>query len=45
LLLGLIDTRIIYLRINEGLSPIDDSIPFSDEPPTAFEIIREILQT
>jgi hypothetical protein len=43
LLLGLIGERIIYLRITEGLAPFDDSIPFSDEPPTVFEIVREIL--
>jgi hypothetical protein len=44
LLLGLIDERIVYLRTIEGLAPFDDSIPFSDESPTAFEIIRDMLQ-
>lgn len=43
LLLGLIDQRIMYLRKAEGLAPFDDSLPYSDEEPTAFEIIREML--
>jgi hypothetical protein len=45
LLLGLINRRIMYLRQAEGWSPFDDSIPHFDEAATAFEIIREILQT
>jgi len=43
LLLGLIDTRIVFLRETEGWAPFDDSIPFGGEP-TAFEIIRAELQ-
>jgi hypothetical protein len=41
--LGLISRRIIYLREAHGLAPFDDSIPFSDEPPTVFEIIRGLV--
>lgn len=43
LLLGLIDWRIILLRETEGWPPFDDSIPFSQDEPTAFELVREIL--
>jgi hypothetical protein len=43
LLLGLIARRIMYLREAEGLAPFDDSLPFSDEPLTVFQIIRERL--
>jgi hypothetical protein len=42
-ILSLIDHRIIYLREAHGLAPFDDSIPFSDEEPTAFEIIRGLV--
>jgi hypothetical protein len=43
LVLGLVSSRIMMLRTQEGLSPFNDSIPFSDEPPTCFEIIRAML--
>lgn len=43
LLLGLINQRIMFLRVAESLAPFDDAIPFSDEEPTTFEIIRGIL--
>jgi hypothetical protein len=38
--LRLIDWTIAHLRECSGLPPFNDSLPFSDEPPTAFEIIR-----
>ena len=44
IVLGLISRRIMYLREAEGLPPFDDSIPFIDEEPTVFEIIRNMLE-
>jgi hypothetical protein len=44
LVLELIAHSIIYLREREGLAPIDDPIPFSDDEPDAFMIIREMLR-
>lgn len=41
-ILGMIDDAIIRVRIREGLSPIDDSLPGED--PTVFEICREGLK-
>jgi hypothetical protein len=38
-----INTAIARLRERAGLAPIDDSLPWSDEPPTAFLLIKEIL--
>lgn len=43
LVLGLVSSRIMLLRTAEGMAPFEDSIPFSDEPPTCFEIIRAML--
>jgi hypothetical protein len=40
--LALIANRIINLRLENGLSPMDDSLP--GEPLTAFEIIRAELK-
>jgi hypothetical protein len=40
--LSLIDTAIIELRQRHGLPPFDDALP--GEPPTVFQIIREILK-
>lgn len=42
--LDMVSLTIIYLREKNGLSPMDDSMPFSDEEPTVFEVIREILK-
>ena len=39
--IGLIDEAICRMRVREGLSPIDDSLP--GEPPTVFEICRAVL--
>ena len=41
--LSLVDTAIIKLREHKDMAPFDDALPFSDEPLTAFEQIREIL--
>lgn len=41
--LSIIDDRIISLRRENGLSPINDSLPGED--PTIFEIIRKQLRT
>jgi hypothetical protein len=38
--LQLIDGGIARLRERHGLAPFDDALPFSDEPETAFQIIR-----
>ncbi len=38
--LSLISTEIMRYRVRQGLPPFDDSLPFSDEQPTAFEQIR-----
>jgi hypothetical protein len=31
------------VRERHGLPPFDDALPWSDEPLTAFQIIREAL--
>ena len=41
--LNLIADAIAALREKNGLTPFDDALPFSDETPTAFQIIRELL--
>jgi hypothetical protein len=41
LILGLIDSRIAQLREQHGLAPFDDALP--DEPPTVFQIVREVM--
>lgn len=41
--LSIISTAIARLRVRNGLAPFDDSIPFSEEPPTAFQVIRKLL--
>jgi hypothetical protein len=40
-ILRLIDSSIARARERAGLAPFDDALP--DEPPTAFQIIREAL--
>lgn len=40
-LLSVISARITKLRLKEGLPPFDDAL--FDEPPKAFEIIKEYL--
>ena len=39
-----IDGATIRLRERSNLAPFDDSLPFSDEKPTAFQIVRELLR-
>lgn len=39
--LSIIATAIMRVRIQQGLAPFDDSI--GDEPPTAFQRIRQML--
>jgi hypothetical protein len=41
--LQLIDAALVRLRERNGLEPFDDALPFSDEPDTAFQIIRQEL--
>jgi hypothetical protein len=41
LVLSLIGGAIAALRERSGLAPFDDALP--GEPPTAFEIVRELL--
>lgn len=41
--LRLVGAAIIKLRIRAGLAPFDDSIPFMDEAPTAFQTVRKQL--
>lgn len=38
--LRLIDASIAHLRERAGLASFNDSLPWTDEPPTAFEILR-----
>jgi hypothetical protein len=38
-----INQAITRLGERAGLAPIDDSLPWSDEPPTAFLLIKETL--
>jgi hypothetical protein len=45
LALSFIADRLIRIRLERGLSPCDDSLPFSDEPPTLFETVRDMLRT
>jgi hypothetical protein len=44
LVLGMISHAIIYLREREGLSPFDDPIPWSDDEPDVFMILKELLR-
>jgi hypothetical protein len=41
--LHLVHSAITKLRERNGRPALDDSLPWSDEPPTAFEIIHEVL--
>ena len=41
--LQLIDAALARLRERNGLPPFNDALPFSDEPDTAFQIIRQEL--
>jgi hypothetical protein len=34
----------VALRESNGLAPLDAAMPFGDEPPTAFELVREHLR-
>jgi len=43
LTLAMIDHRIIYIREQAGLVPMDDSLPWIGEEPTVFEQIKELL--
>jgi hypothetical protein len=38
-----IDNAVERLRVQHGLAPFDDSMPFTDEPPTVFETCRSKL--
>jgi hypothetical protein len=42
--IAMVDRAIMRLRERNGLPPLDDAMPFSDEPPTAFQIVREALR-
>lgn len=42
--LSLVSSAIIHLRERAGLEPMDDAIPWSDDEPTVFEIIKAMLQ-
>lgn len=42
--LSFIANRLITIRLENGLPPMDDSLPFSDEEPTLFETIRQQLK-
>jgi hypothetical protein len=44
LVLELISHSIIYLREKVGLAPFDDPLPFSDDEPNAFLVIRGMLR-
>ena len=44
LALAFIANRLIRLRLEQGLAPMDDAMPFSDEPPTLFETVRTLLR-
>lgn len=41
--LSIVGTAIARFRVRQGLPPFDDSLPFMDEPPTAFEQVRKLL--
>lgn len=41
--LSIVGAEISRFRVRQGLPPFDDSIPFTDEPPTAFQIIRKLI--
>lgn len=41
--LSIVGTAIARFRVRNGLPPFDDALPFSGEPPTAFEQIRKLL--
>jgi len=43
LALAFVANRLIRIRLEQGLAPMDDSLP--DEPPTLFETIRNLLRT
>ncbi len=43
LIASLIDIAIVEVREKRGQPPFDDAMPFSDEPLTAFQQIREML--
>lgn len=41
--LSIVGAAIARFRVRQGLPPFDDSLPFMDEPPTAFEQVRKLL--
>jgi hypothetical protein len=41
--LAIVGTAIARLRVRSGLLPFDDSLPYMNEAPTAFEQIRKLL--
>lgn len=43
-ILSLVDAAIIRMREKHELPPFDDAAPFSDEPLTAFQIVRDQLR-
>ena len=43
LVLQVVDNAIAHLRERHDLAPFDDALPYSDEPPNAFLIIRGML--
>ena len=43
LALAFVANRLIRIRLEQGLAPMDDALP--DEPPTLFETIRNLLRT
>jgi hypothetical protein len=43
-ILALVDTAIVRLRERDGLAPFDDGLPWSDQPPGAFLMLREWLR-
>jgi hypothetical protein len=44
LVLRLASSAIVKLREKAGLPPFDDALPFGNEPPTVFQIIRGMLR-
>lgn len=44
MVLRLVGDAIMALRRKQGLPEIDDPLPWGDAPPSAFIIIRELLQ-
>jgi hypothetical protein len=45
IVLDLVDQALIKARIGVGQTPIEDSLPWGDDPPTTFEILRSWLES